>query len=97
MDKTRVGLARENSQADSHQQCISFGECASAISDGVLSSSDVIEIGDYLRLPWQRAGKDRTIIVDLTGVAVQDVAIASIAFDAIRYEHPAESASPGLL
>ena len=76
--------------ADSRVQCLAFGECASAVSDGLLDPEDVRELGSCLALdPGVRpragcaAAEGRDIVVDLTGVAVQDVVIASLVVEAV--------------
>ena len=75
--------------ADSRMQCLAFGECASAVSEGLLRPEDVCELGSTLALDSSlrpRAGcavaEGRDIVVDLTGVAVQDVVIASLVVEA---------------
>ena len=69
--------------ADSKTQCLSFGECASAVKDGVLAADSVAELGSYLASGGARASAERSVVVDLTGVAVQDVVIASMVLDAV--------------
>jgi len=71
--------------ADSKLQCLGFGECASAVEDGVLEESAVLELGRVLAEPalCRRAGGIRTVVVDLTGVAVQDVVIADVVLGAL--------------
>mmetsp|Transcript_2307 Transcript_2307/g.4760 ORF Transcript_2307/g.4760 Transcript_2307/m.4760 type:complete len:233 (-) Transcript_2307:27-725(-) len=69
--------------ADSKSQCLAFGECASAVKDGVLEPSAITELGEALDDATLRAGPGRSVIVDLTGVAVQDVVIASMTLDAL--------------
>ena len=70
--------------ADSRDQCLAFGECASALRDGAVSASAVRELGECLRDGVQRCAPGRSIVVDLTGVAVQDVVIASLVLDAMK-------------
>jgi ornithine cyclodeaminase len=80
--------------ADSRYQCLAFGECASAVADGALDplGGTVLELGECLRGVKSgafessdfRATADRDVVVDLTGVAVQDVAIASLVVEALK-------------
>ena len=62
--------------ADSITQCVAHGEAANAVMDGTMSRSKLVALGDALAgAPLQRSDADITI-ADLTGVAVQDAAIA---------------------
>jgi len=68
--------------ADSSAQCLGFGECASAVARGLVTPSEVVELGKALASGGShRATEERPVIVDLTGVAVQDVTIASLVVD----------------
>ncbi|CAE8674527.1 unnamed protein product [Polarella glacialis] len=70
--------------ADSKTQCLSFGECSSAVADGAIQADAVIELGTYLNDGGARVAAGRSIVVDLTGVAVQDVVIASIVLEVLQ-------------
>lgn len=70
--------------ADSKSQCLSFGECAGAVKDGAVKADAVIELGSYLKGSRSRAAPGRSIVVDLTGVAVQDVVIASMVLEVLK-------------
>lgn len=62
--------------ADSITQCVAHGEAANAVMDGTMLQSKLVALGDALAgAPLQRSDADITI-ADLTGVAVQDAAIA---------------------
>ncbi|MBC9033761.1 NAD(P)-binding domain-containing protein [Sphingomonas sp. JC676] len=61
---------------DSRAQCFDHGEAGWAVRDGLLDPASVIELGELLARR-ERFPADRTVVVDLTGVAVQDLAIAT--------------------
>ena len=68
--------------ADSIPQCIQFGELRQAVCDGLLKEEDIDgELGDIIRrrIPG-RTNADQITVCDLTGVGVQDAAIATLAF-----------------
>lgn len=70
---------------DSLSQCSKYGDSAFALEQGLIRIEDLIEIGsiiDDATLP-RRSGADITI-ADLTGVAVQDIAIAGLALKGLR-------------
>ncbi len=67
--------------ADSINQSKSRGEIYRALSDGVMAADCVVELGAALQdVPLPVLSKDQIIVVDLTGVAVQDIMIASAVF-----------------
>lgn len=60
---------------DSRPQCIDHGEAGWAVRAGLVDEADLVELGALLASPM--TFHDHEIVVaDLTGVAVQDVAIA---------------------
>ncbi len=64
--------------ADSIEQCKTRGEIAHAMQDGEFDNGDVIELGDIIAGKKQGRTSDQQITVaDLTGVAVQDIQIAT--------------------
>ena len=69
-------------------QCVAFGEASHAIKAGVLAEghAKLVELGTGLAGDHPRNGRNdgRFIIADLTGVAVQDVAIAQLAMAAVK-------------
>jgi ornithine cyclodeaminase len=72
-------LARANLVvADSRAQCRERGEIARALDAGVISPDQVSELGDVIagRAP-RRTADDQITVFDSTGVAVQDIQIAS--------------------
>lgn len=72
--------------ADSRAQCRERGEIHHALAAGVLAEDRLVELGDVIA--GRAAGRttdDQITVADLTGVAVQDIAIASAVFDALRH------------
>ena len=62
---------------DSLSQCANSGELHHALDAGLLRESDAVELGTVISNPQTgRASHDDITIADLTGVAVQDIAIA---------------------
>lgn len=71
--------------ADSIDQCLDHGELSHAFGAGLISRSNVEEIGNVLSGSSQgRANQTQVTIADLTGIAAQDIAIAGIVLDAHR-------------
>lgn len=67
--------------ADSIPQSKNRGEIFRATSDSVLSENEVVELGTAIQDPTlQRTSENQISIVDLTGVAVQDIMIASTVY-----------------
>ena len=60
---------------DSRAQCIDHGEAGWAVRAGLLEPASLIELGALLTAPIDFAAQE-IVVADLTGVAVQDVAIA---------------------
>jgi len=70
--------------ADSIFQCRDRGEISKALAQGKIKESDIIELGDLLENPAKVTVKNTDICVaDLTGVAVQDIQIATAVCDAL--------------
>jgi ornithine cyclodeaminase len=69
---------------DSISQCVERGEIAHAVREGAIELSSVIELGAIVG--GRAAGRqsdDQITVTDLTGVAVQDVAIATAVFASV--------------
>jgi ornithine cyclodeaminase len=67
--------------ADSIPQCTHHGECAAAVRSGVLDPAHILELGRVIADPSLRRQSDSEITVaDLTGVAVQDIQVAKMAW-----------------
>ena len=67
--------------ADSISQSKSRGEIYRALNGGVISTEKVIELGNVIQdKSMQRTRENQISIVDLTGVAVQDIMIATAVY-----------------
>jgi ornithine cyclodeaminase len=70
--------------ADSIEQCLSRGEIHQAIAAGELEKEKLIELGNVISgISGGRTSDGQTTITDLTGVAVQDIGIATAIYKAI--------------
>jgi len=79
--------------ADSVSQCIERGEIAHAVRSRCVRPEDVVELGNVIagRVPGRASDRDVTV-ADLTGVAVQDIAVARAVCDAVEAGRVAEAA-----
>jgi ornithine cyclodeaminase len=69
---------------DSLSQCSKFGDSALALEQGLIEIEDLVELGRVIRDPSLRRHTENEIsIADLTGVAVQDMAIAELALQGL--------------
>lgn len=68
-------LAQARIVVDSPQQCVDHGDTGWAVRAGLVDVSSLIELGKLLAEPVAFRD-DEIVVADLTGVAVQDVAIA---------------------
>jgi ornithine cyclodeaminase len=74
-------FARARAVADSLAQCRTRGELRAAIDGGFVAPEAVVELGDVVGgRAAGRTSDDAITVADLTGVAVQDLAIASAVF-----------------
>lgn len=63
---------------DSRSQCFSYGDSAYALQRGVLEKDKVVELGEIIVDPsLGRTSEAQITIADLTGVAIQDIQIAT--------------------
>jgi ornithine cyclodeaminase len=70
--------------ADSIEQCMARGEIYKAIEAGDLKKEKLIELGNVISGAAKgRTSDQQTTIADLTGVAVQDISIASAVYKAV--------------
>jgi ornithine cyclodeaminase len=70
---------------DSLSQCSKYGDSAYALEQGLIEMRDLTELGRLIEDPSLRRRNERDVtIADLTGVAVQDMAIAELALQALR-------------
>ncbi len=75
--------------ADSIPQSKSRGEIYQALKAGMISEEKVIELGNALQAPHlRRSTEEQIIVVDLTGVAVQDIMIASAVYSNFKAKKP---------
>ncbi len=78
--------------ADSIEQCKIRGEISQALRAGAITKENVSELGDIISgTAPGRTNEQQITIADLTGVAVQDIQIASAVFDSAMFrEFPVE-------
>lgn len=68
---------------DSRSQCMQFGDASYAIKNGMISSNKLIELGEIVLNPTLgRTSENQITVADLTGIAVQDLQIATTIFEA---------------
>ncbi|HEY2471360.1 MAG TPA: hypothetical protein VGI45_26445 [Terracidiphilus sp.] len=76
------------SAVDSRSQCAHYGDSSYAIKENWIQAESLVELGTLIANPAIRRRSETDItIADLTGVAVQDIAIAQLALDKLE---PAE-------
>ena len=71
--------------ADSLAQCALRGEISQAVRAGVFQMSSVVELGAVIAGKGGRTHPDQVTIADLTGVAVQDLAITDAVYRALQH------------
>jgi ornithine cyclodeaminase len=76
-------LARARVVVDSRVQCIDHGEAGWAVREGLIDAASLIELGALLTVPILFR-HDEIVVADLTGVAIQDVAIAASVWSRLR-------------
>ncbi len=75
--------------ADSISQSKSRGEIYQAVKAGAISEKKIVELGNALQSDqWQHSTDEQIIVVDLTGVAVQDIMIASAVYSNFKNKGP---------
>lgn len=75
-------VARATVFTDEVAQSITIGECQHGIADGLLSESDIIEIGAVINGDHKgRTSEQQVTLFDGTGVGLQDLAVASSVVD----------------
>ncbi len=74
--------------ADSIPQCLERGEIHQALKRGLIETSHLVELGDVIAgLAPGRTSDQQITVADLTGVAVQDMAIATAVHRAAAKPH----------
>jgi ornithine cyclodeaminase/alanine dehydrogenase-like protein (mu-crystallin family) len=71
--------------ADSVSQCVDHGECFYAVQERQIQEDSILELGHVIKNPAiGRTSEDQITVVDLTGVAIQDIQIAKMVDRALR-------------
>jgi len=71
--------------ADSRSQCLERGEIAHAVRAGAIDERSLRELGELIASGERaRTADDQITVADLTGVAVQDIAIAEAVYGAVE-------------
>jgi ornithine cyclodeaminase len=71
--------------ADSVSQCVDHGECFHAVHSGQIDETSVLELGNVIKdSSVGRINDEQITVADLTGVAIQDIQIASMVNRALR-------------
>jgi ornithine cyclodeaminase len=71
--------------ADSIAQCLERGEIHHALQAGKITQDELVELGDVISgRAAGRTSDEQITVADLTGVAVQDIAIATAVYEALR-------------
>ncbi len=74
--------------ADSIEQCLERGEIHQAIQAGEIGQLDIVELGQVISgEAVGRTSEEQITVADLTGVAVQDIAIATAVYQAVDTLH----------
>lgn len=65
-------------------QCIDHGDASYAIKAGLIVKEQLIEVGAVIKNPESgRTDEHQITVADLTGVAVQDIQIANLAYESL--------------
>jgi ornithine cyclodeaminase len=84
LDPALFALAQVRA-VDSLSQCSQYGDSAFALEQGLIRLQDLVELGRVIQDPSLRRRSEGDItIADLTGVAVQDMAIAELALQGLQ-------------
>ena len=79
--------------ADSIDQCFDHGELGWAFREGLIGRADVVELGAMLANP-NAIPDDSSVLVDLTGLGVQDLQIANSVWQRLRIGVPTAAGKP---
>jgi ornithine cyclodeaminase len=67
---------------DSRTQCQEIGDVSYALKRGLIKKEKIVELGEAITNPSLRRASEREITVaDLTGIAIQDLQIATVIFE----------------
>jgi ornithine cyclodeaminase/alanine dehydrogenase-like protein (mu-crystallin family) len=67
---------------DSVSQCVDHGDTSYAVQKGLIEKVQLVELGAVIKNPeLGRTREDQITVADLTGVAVQDIKIAKLAYE----------------
>lgn len=70
---------------DSVRQCVDHGEASYAVAAGLIEEAQLVELGTVIKHPeLGRTTDEQITVADLTGVAVQDIQIAKLAYQSLR-------------
>lgn len=93
LDPHILALARVI-MTDDHRQCAERGELAPALRAGLIANTADISLGQVLAGNIQgRISPDDVTVADLTGLAAQDIAIATLAVGLIQARVPADASN----
>ena len=69
---------------DSLRQCLERGEASQALRRGLIGEDKLVELGEVLQnKSLGRSSDDQVTIADLTGLAVQDLAVAEAVYERV--------------
>ena len=84
LEPALIALAKIRA-VDSLSQCSQYGDVSFALEQGMIGMQDLVELGRVIQDPSLRRQNAQDIsIADLTGVAVQDMAIAELALQGLQ-------------
>jgi ornithine cyclodeaminase len=84
LEPTLFALAKIRA-VDGLSQCSKYGDSSFALEQGLIQMQDLVELGQVIQDPSLRRRNEQDIsIADLTGVAVQDMAIAELALQGLQ-------------
>lgn len=84
LEPALIALAKIRA-VDSLSQCSQYGDVSFALEQGLIRMQDLVELGRLIQDPSLRRRSEQDIsIADLTGVAVQDMAIAELALQGLQ-------------
>jgi len=71
--------------ADSICQCLQRGECTHAGKDQLIARKNLVDLGSVISGSVKgRISDEQITVVDLTGVAVQDIQISKTIYEALQ-------------